>query len=78
MFNHMNFSSAAYPHYQIDDFKDLPLTVLDHFEWSSCEGFEGFHQPTRKIPQIFMFFSHSIYFKNKTELMRILIKTHHQ
>lgn len=42
MFN----SSAAYPnyhHHQIEDFTELPLTVLEHFEWSCDNSFKGSH-----------------------------------
>jgi hypothetical protein len=40
MFN----SSAAYPnYYQIEDFTELPLTVLEHFEWSCDNNYQGSH-----------------------------------
>jgi hypothetical protein len=39
------FPTRLYSNFPFDDYKDLPLTVLEHFEWSQENEGGRLHQP---------------------------------
>ena len=35
------YSARTYSNFQFDDYKDLPVTVLERFEWADDNNIEG-------------------------------------